>query len=73
MFNGLFNGHAVDAQIEELILRHDCLKTKVMFGYVFVFYFQKPVSENINKKTIFLYFLNQKHVWLVEIKKKKVF
>ena len=50
MFNGLFNGHAVDTQIEELILRHDCLKTKVMFGYVFVFYFQKLVFKNIKKK-----------------------
>ena len=36
---------------------------------VFIFYFQKLVFENIKKKTIFLYFLNQKHVWLVEIKK----
>ena len=36
---------------------------------VFVFYFQKLVFENIKKKTIFLYFWNQKHVWLVEIKK----
>ena len=36
---------------------------------VFIFYFQKLVLENIKKKTIFLYFWNQKHVWLVEIKK----
>ena len=36
---------------------------------VFVFYFQKLVFENIKKKTVFLYFWNQKHVWLVEIKK----
>ena len=36
---------------------------------VFIFYFQKLVFENIKKKTIFLYFWNQKHVWLVEIKK----
>ena len=56
MFNGLFNGHAVDTQIEELILRHDCLKTKFMFGYVFVFYFQKPVFENIKKKPFFCIF-----------------
>ena len=36
---------------------------------VFIFYFQKLVFENIKKKTVFLYFWNQKHVWLVEIKK----
>ena len=37
---------------------------------VFVFIF-KILFLRIKKKTIFLYFLNQKHVWLVEIKKKK--
>ena len=26
-------------------------------------------KKNKNKKTVFLYFWNQKHVWLVEIKK----
>ena len=36
---------------------------------VFIFYFQKLVFENIKKNKIFLYFLNQKHVWLVKIKK----
>ena len=36
---------------------------------VFVFYFQKLVFEDRKKKTIFLYFWNQKLVWLVEIKK----
>ena len=36
---------------------------------IFVFYFQKLIFGNIKKKTILLYFLNQKHVWLVEIKK----
>ena len=37
---------------------------------VFIFYFQKLVFGNIKKKKL-LFFLNQKHVWLVEIKKKK--
>ena len=44
-------------------------KLKLCLVTVFVFYFQKLVFRNIKKKTIFfLYFLNQKHVWLVEIK-----
>ena len=34
----------------------------------FVFCFQKLVFGNIKKKQ-FLYFQNQKHVWLVEMKK----
>ena len=38
---------------------------------VFVFYFQKLVFGNIKKKKNFLYFLNQKHVQLVEIFFKK--
>ena len=44
-------------------------KLRLCLVIVFIFYFQKLVFENIKKKTIFLYFLNQKHVWLVEIKK----
>ena len=49
--------------------KHVYLDIKVMIGNNFVFYFQKLLLGNIKKKTIFLYFLNQKHVWLVEIKK----
>ena len=44
-------------------------KIRLCLVTVFVFYYQKPVFGNTNKKTIFLYFWNQKHVWLVEIKK----
>ena len=46
-------------------------KVRLSLVTVFVFYFQKLVFGNIKKKTIFLYFWNKKHVWLVEIKKKK--
>ena len=31
-----------------------------------------PLFFGIEKKKQFLYFLNKKHVWLVEIKKKKI-
>ena len=44
-------------------------KFKVMFGNSFCFLFSKICFWNYKEKTIFLYFLNQKHVWLVEIKK----
>ena len=37
---------------------------------VFIFYFQKTFFFlEYKEKTIFLYFQNQKHVWLVEMKK----
>ena len=39
-----------------------------MFSNNFFFYFQNFVFGNIKKKQ-FLIFLNQKHVWLVEITK----
>ena len=52
-------------------LVEDSENIKVIFGNSFCFYFQNFVFEN-KKKTIFLYFLNQKHVWLVEIKKKSL-
>ena len=40
-----------------------------MFGNSFFFLFSKTGFWKYKEKTIFLYFLNQKHVWLVEIKK----
>ena len=43
--------------------------TKVMFGNNFCFLFSKTCFWEYKEKTIFLYFWNQKHVWLVEIKK----
>ena len=45
--------------------------TKVMFGNSFYFLFFKNLFLGIYIKKNFLYFLNQKNVWLVE--KKKVF
>ena len=33
--------------------------------------FSKTCFYKYKEKKIFLYFLNKKHVWLVEIKKKK--
>ena len=44
-------------------------RLKVMFGNSFCFLFSKTYFLEYKEKTIFLYFLNQKHVWLVEIKK----
>ena len=44
-----------------------------MFGNNFCFLFSKTCFWEYKEKTIFLYFLNQKHVWLIEIKKKKKF
>ena len=35
----------------------------------FCFLFSKTCFWEYKEKTIFMYFLNQKHVWLVEIKK----
>ena len=43
-----------------------------MFGNSFCFLFSKTYFweyKEKKKKTNFLYFLNKKHVWLVEIKK----
>ena len=37
-----------------------------MFGNSFFFLFSKTGFWKYKEKTIFLYFLNQKHVWLVE-------
>ena len=52
-------------------MRKEKKKTiKVMFGNSFCFLFLKTCFWKYKEKTIFLYFLNQKHVWLVEIKKK---
>ena len=39
-----------------------------MFGNNFCFLFSKTCFGEYKEKTIFLYFLKQKHVWLVEIK-----
>ena len=44
-----------------------------MFGNSFYFLFSKTCFWEYKEKAIFLYFLNKKHVWLVEIKKKKKF
>ena len=41
-----------------------------MFGNSFYFLFSKICFWEYKEKTIFLYFLNQKNVWLIEIKKK---
>ena len=46
-------------------------KAKVMFGNSFCFLFSKTCFGEYKEKTIFLYFWNQKQVWLVEIKNKK--
>ena len=43
--------------------------SQVMFGNRFCFLFSKTCFQEYKEKTIFLYFLNQKHVCLVEIKK----
>ena len=40
-----------------------------MFGNSFCFLFSKTCFWEYIEKTIFSYFWNQKHVWLVEIKK----
>ena len=40
-----------------------------MFGNSFCFLFSETCFGEYEEKTIFLYFLNQKHVWLAEIKK----
>ena len=56
------------------IMRKDCehisWKKYVMFGNSFYFLFSKTCFGEYKEKTIFLYFLNKKNVWLVEIKKK---
>ena len=49
------------------------ITNKFMFGNSFCFLFSKTCFWEYKEKTIFLYFLNQKHVWFVEIKKKKKF
>ena len=43
-------------------------EAKVMFDNSFCFLFSKTCFWEYKEKTIFLYFWNQKHVWLVEIK-----
>ena len=43
-----------------------------MFGNSFCFLFSKICFWEYKEKTIFLYFLNQKHVWLAEIKKDSI-
>ena len=40
-----------------------------MFGNNFYFIFSKTCLGEYKEKTIFLYFWNKKHVWLVEILK----
>ena len=46
------------------------LETKIMFANNFCFLFLETFFWEYKEKTIFLYFLNQKRVWLVEIKKR---
>ena len=41
-----------------------------MFGNSFCFLFLKTCFGEYKEKKNFLYFWNQKHVWIVEIKKK---
>ena len=52
------------------------LRILVIFDNSFYFLFSKTCFGEYKEKTIFLYFLNKKHVWLVEIKnsflKKKI-
>ena len=48
-------------------------ESKVMFSNNFCFLFSKTYFWEYKEKPNFLYFLNQKYVWLVEIKKKIVF
>ena len=45
------------------------IENKIMLGNSFCFLFSKTCFWEYKEKTIFLYFLNKKHVWLVEIKK----
>ena len=45
-------------------------ESKVMFSNNFCFLFSKTYFWEYKEKPNFLYFLNQKYVWLVEIKKK---
>ena len=56
------------------IMRKDCehisWKKYVMFDNSFYFLFSKICFGEYKEKIIFLYFLNKKNVWLVEIKKK---
>ena len=40
-----------------------------MFGNSFCFLSSKTCFGECKEKTIFVYFWNQKHIWLVEIKK----
>ena len=47
------------------------ITNKFMFGNSFCFLFSKTCFWEYKEKTIFLYFWNKKHVWFVEIKKKK--
>ena len=67
-----FNGFFVKKKLK--IMRKDCehisWKKYVMFGNSFYFLFSKTCFGEYKEKTIFLYFLNRKNVWLVEIKKK---
>ena len=49
------------------------IKKKNLFGNSFCFLFSKTYFREYKEKTIFLYFWNQKHVWLVEIKKRWFF
>ena len=44
-----------------------------MFGNSLYFVFSKTCLGEYKEKIIFLYFWNKKHVWLVEIKKKRSF
>ena len=60
-------------KLQERQRKENKRKIKVMFGDSFCFLFSKTCFLEYKEKTIFLYFLNKKHVWLVEIKKKRFF
>ena len=45
------------------------LNIMVVFGNGFYFLISKTCFWEYKEKTIFLYFWNKKHIWLVEIKK----
>ena len=45
------------------------VRVYIIFGNSFCFLFSKNCFWEYKEKTIFLYFWNQKHIWLVKIKK----
>ena len=62
-------GKNAEAYLSAILVVVNKEETKVMFGNSFCFLISKACFWEYKEKTIFLYFWNQKHVWLVEIKK----